>query len=93
MVRLNFFTLFRLELGIRNIDVEIEKEIKLSDLLYLAEKKANKKFVHKLIDNNGNLLSSAIILVNGKNVHHLQKLETVIKDGDELALFPPGGGG
>ncbi len=93
MVRLNFFTLFRLELGIRNIDVEIEKEIKLSGLLYLAEKKANKKFVHKLIDNNGNLLSSAIILVNGKNVHHLQKLETVIKDGDELALFPPGGGG
>ncbi len=93
MVKINFFTLFRLELGIKNIDIDIDKKIKLRDLLYLAEDISKKKFIHKLIDEKDGLLDSAIILINGKNVHHLQGLDTIIKNGDEIALFPPGGGG
>ncbi len=93
MARLNFFTLFRLELGIRYIDVELSMPTKLKDVLLMGEKVSKKPFIYKLIDENGNLREDSIILVNGKNVHHLQKLDTVINDTDEIALFPPGGGG
>lgn len=34
-----------------------------------------------------------IILVNGKNIEHLQGLETPISDDDTVSIFPPAGGG
>ncbi|EEB74080.1 ubiquitin-like small modifier protein 1 [Thermococcus sp. AM4] len=34
-----------------------------------------------------------LILVNGKNIEHLQGLETPIKDDDTVSVFPPAGGG
>ncbi len=33
------------------------------------------------------------ILVNGLNVEFLEKLETKVKNGDEISIFPPAGGG
>ncbi len=93
MVKVRFFTLLRLDLGIREIDIEINDNKKLIEILKIVESKTPKPFLHKLIDEKGELLNSAIILVNGKNVHHLAKLDTIIKDGDEIDIFPPGGGG
>jgi len=34
-----------------------------------------------------------IILVNGKNIEHLQGLETPIEESDTVSIFPPAGGG
>ncbi|ASJ17142.1 molybdopterin synthase sulfur carrier subunit [Thermococcus chitonophagus] len=34
-----------------------------------------------------------IILVNGHNIEHLQGLETPLKEGDTVSIFPPAGGG
>ncbi|WP_460595864.1 MoaD/ThiS family protein [Geomonas sp. Red276] len=48
---------------------------------------------HKLIDDRKSLHTGTIILLNRKNVLHLQKLATPVDDGDVLALFPPGAGG
>ena len=93
MVKVRFFTLLRLDLGIREIDISIDGEEKLIEVLAAVENKTPKPFLHKLIDEKGELLNSAIILVNGKNVHHLDKLDTIIEDGDEIDIFPPGGGG
>ncbi|HDD64287.1 MAG: molybdopterin synthase sulfur carrier subunit [Thermofilum sp. ex4484_79] len=33
------------------------------------------------------------ILVNGINVEFLDKLDTLVRDGDEICIFPPAGGG
>ncbi len=93
MVKVRFFTLLRLDLGIREVDIENADKKRLIEVLKIAENKTPKPFLHKLIDEKGELLNSAIILVNGKNVHHLDKLDTIIKDGDEIDIFPPGGGG
>ncbi len=69
------------------------KEIKLLDLLKRSQEEISTQFIHKLIDENESLITGTIILVNGKNVHHLQKLNTIVQDGDLVSLFPPGGGG
>lgn len=48
---------------------------------------------HKLVDRQNMLHTGTIILLNRRNVLHLDKLETPVRDGDVLALFPPGAGG
>ncbi len=34
-----------------------------------------------------------IILVNGKNIEHLQGFDTLLSDEDTVSIFPPAGGG
>lgn len=34
-----------------------------------------------------------VMLINGRNIAKLNGLETVLKDGDQLTLFPPAAGG
>ena len=50
-------------------------------------------FLHKLLDEQGAAHTGTIILVNRKNILHLQGLQTLIVDNDVLAFFPPGAGG
>ena len=47
----------------------------------------------RLLDAAGALRQGTIILVNRRNILHLEGLETVLHAGDVLALFPPGAGG
>ncbi|MEM2021239.1 MAG: MoaD/ThiS family protein [Zestosphaera sp.] len=46
-----------------------------------------------VIDDAGALRGGFIVLVNGRHVEFTGGLETLLKDNDELAIFPPGGGG
>ena len=39
------------------------------------------------------LKPGVVILINGQNVHHLAGLETEVRPGDTVVIFPPGGGG
>lgn len=48
---------------------------------------------HKLVDGDKVLHTGTIILLNRRNILHLDRLETPVRDGDVLALFPPGAGG
>lgn len=34
-----------------------------------------------------------LVIVNGRNIHHLQGLDTPLADGDEIAIMPPVMGG
>ncbi len=92
MITIKFFSLLRLLIKQSEQALEAE-EIKLLDLLKRSQEEISIPFIHKLIDENESLITGTIILVNGKNVHHLDKLDTMVLDGDVVSLFPPGGGG
>ncbi len=93
-VKVKFFTLFRLEYGLKEILIEIEKDsITIDELLSIIDKKTGKKIKEKLFLNEDKIKTSAIILVNGENIFHLDGLKTLIYDNDVISLFPPGGGG
>jgi len=47
----------------------------------------------QMIDERGELLSHVSAFVNGRDVRHLEGLDTPVKPTDVLALFPPGAGG
>jgi molybdopterin synthase sulfur carrier subunit len=47
----------------------------------------------RVLDDDGNLQSSINVLVNGRSIRFLDGLNSIIQEGDKLALFPPVGGG
>jgi molybdopterin synthase sulfur carrier subunit len=47
----------------------------------------------RILDDDGNLQSSINVLVNGRNIRFLNGLDTTVQESDQLALFPPVGGG
>ncbi|MFP4490421.1 MAG: MoaD family protein [Spirochaetaceae bacterium] len=91
MITVKFFTTLRIYLGIGELACPHVSTV--GELLDECEKRVSRPFLSKLLDSTGTLMSGAIILVNGQNIHHLHGLETELSDKDEIALFPPGGGG
>ena len=93
MVTVKFFTLLRLLVKKPSLEVQWEKGDTIGSLLAKTREKAGIDFLHKLVDDTGELKTGTMILLNGKNIFHLNKMNTPIEDGDTVDLFPPGGGG
>ena len=47
----------------------------------------------EMLDEDNNLLRRIHIFVNGRSIRYLDGLETVIGVDDDIAIFPPVGGG
>ena len=93
MIKVQFFTLLRLLIKKQFVDITWEDGDNIFSILKKAERKIKIEFLFKLLDENGQLKTGTIILLNGTNIFHLERLDTPVNDNDELALFPPGGGG
>lgn len=92
MIRIQFFGLLRLLLRKESVELPSEPGDTVGRVLERAEKTLTGPIIHKLAA-GGVLNAGTIILVNRRNVLHLQGLETPVNDGDTVALFPPGAGG
>ncbi|GAK51737.1 MoaD family protein [Candidatus Moduliflexus flocculans] len=92
MITVNFFTTLRFFLNTRQIQFPAA-ELDIQTLLHLCEERLCKKFLHKLLTPDDQVMPGTIILINGLNIHHLNGLKTVVTGDDVVALFPPGGGG
>ena len=97
MITINFFTTLRLMLNLREITLDGIQEAPIPVILQNAENivlaKTGQPFVFKLLDEAGQIKRGTIILINGKNILDTNGLEAIVRDGDTIALFPPGGGG
>ena len=95
MVKVKFFTLLRLYLEREGIDIDIEaNEVDVKTLLHkVNDALGNNIILDKLLESNGKMKTGTIILVNGGDVMDTTKLDAIVKDGDSISLFPPGGGG
>lgn len=67
--------------------VEINKdELDIKSLIELLD-------IKDYIMENNNFLTGTIVLVNGKNILHMNGLDTVVKNNDNVDFFPPAAGG
>ncbi len=80
------------KIGINEIEVEADS-ITVYDLLIRAENQIEKKFIDQLIDTEQQIISGTMILINGRNVIHLDNINSIVRSDDEISIFPPGGGG
>ena len=93
MATIKFYTLLRLKLGMKEVDVESDN-LPLKELLYKVKETINSDLViQKTMDDDGNLRRGTNILINGQNILSLDRLNTIIKNDDVVGLFPAGGGG
>lgn len=79
-------------LGINEIEIDAA-ELSIYALLQKVETILDKKFIFKLIDKHKQIIPGTMILINGRNIWHLSQLDSIATDGDEISIFPPGGGG
>ncbi len=93
MITVQFYSLIRLLLKQEKVELPAIGDETVGQLIHRVQKQIPTPFIHKLLDDQGKLLLGTIIMVNRRNIHHLKKLQTPVKDGDVVAFFPPGAGG
>lgn len=92
-LKVKFYSLFRINLKSAGTEYELDTEITIAELINKLDQDYDAYFSEKLLEEDNSISSGAIILVNGKNILHLDKLETVISNQDVVTLFPPSAGG
>ena len=93
MINIQFYSLIRILLKREKFELPTVNNETVGQLLHRLQQQIATPFLHKLLEENGEPILGTIIMVNRRNIHHLEKLKTLIVDGDVVALFPPGAGG
>ena len=74
--------------------VELEQGATLRKLLEALAQELGEGFARQVLDGKGGLQRAVGVLVNGVHrAHSPDGLETVLRAGDEIAIFPPMAGG
>lgn len=92
-LKVKFYSLFRINLKSSGTEYEVDREITIFELIDKLDQEYDGYFTEKLLDDNGDISKGSIILVNGKNIFHIDKLETKVSNEDTVTLFPPSAGG
>ncbi len=88
---MKFFATVREVTGVKSIELEAGN---IRELLLLLVQTYGNKFKDTVLDNDtGELKQFFSCMINGRRIELLDGYETVLKDDDAVALFPPVGGG
>jgi MoaD family protein len=81
--------------GERLIDIDQGQNLTIIGILRLLSKESNQEFRDSIFDPQTNQLGEYVaVIINGRSYTNLpEKLDTQLKDGDEVAIFPPMAGG
>ena len=93
MIQIQFYSLLRLLLKQEKLELAAVENETVGQLLNRLQQQIATPFLHKLLDEGGQLHAGTIILINRYNIRHIDMLESKISAGDVVALFPPGAGG
>ncbi|GAB7090174.1 MoaD/ThiS family protein [Halorubrum luteum] len=90
-LELRFFATFREAVGGKTIPYEVDDDATVGDVLRSLEGKYDGLADQLIAD--GELAPQISVLKNGREVLHMDGLDTAIDDGDQLSIFPPVAGG
>jgi molybdopterin synthase sulfur carrier subunit len=92
IMKVKLFATLRQVAGAKEVEVDLEAgETVRHALESLIELYPNLK--EGIFDERGDLQRSIIILLKGRNIRLEEGLDTVLGEGDYLAIFPPVAGG
>lgn len=92
-VTIKFFTSLREITGNKMVIIELKNLISVEQLLSLLFEKYGQEFRDYVYNQEGKVQDFLSFLVNGKNINNLEGFNTILKEGDIIAILPPVGGG
>jgi molybdopterin synthase sulfur carrier subunit len=92
LIRARFFGDLSRYLDKKWMTIEVPQGSSLSDLISNIDDSVGSNVFEKLIERN-ELRSGFRILVNGRNINYLNRLDTKLSDGDLVTIMPIAGGG
>jgi MoaD family protein len=95
IIKVKGFLTYRDVIGQREIEQSDDSRITLIDFIHVLASELGGDHAQALYDaERGTVGQSVAIMLNGRHYNHLpDKLDTVLKDQDEVSVFPPGAGG
>ena len=90
-ITLKFFATFREIVGSKTIDREFPEGASVGDVLSKLESEYDDLVGELLVD--GDLKPQINVLKNGREVLHMEGIDTTVHDGDTVSIFPPVAGG
>ncbi len=87
-----FFATLRAALGVGSVELEHDTPMTVREVLERAEQETGKPIMQELFEDDGSMRIGAMVLVDGKNISHLNGLDTTVQS-ETLSVFPPAGGG
>ncbi len=91
-IHVRLFATIRLKLGIPEIFIDIKEPVSVMELLELINKEVKADVISELVKDD-KIINGTIILIEGKNIHHLDKLKTMLTKDSKVEIFPPVAGG
>ena len=92
-VKIKFFTSLREITGTKMVNLQLKNKMSLEQLLLLLLEKYGQEFRDYVYNQEGKVHDFLSFLVNGKNINNLQGFNTILQEGDIIAILPPVGGG
>ena len=90
-VTLKFFATFREIVGSKTIDREFPEGTTVGEVLGTLEEEYEDLRGQLIVD--GDLKPQINVLKNGREVLHMEGIDTVVDEGDTVSVFPPVAGG
>ncbi|SKA98045.1 molybdopterin synthase sulfur carrier subunit [Caloramator quimbayensis] len=90
-MKVKFFAFFRNYAKCKETDVPLYNDLR--ELLDFLCQKYGKEFEGKVYTKNREISDEVIILINGRHIAHLEGINTKLKEGDEVCIFPVAAGG
>ncbi len=93
-VRVLFHSVLSELTGARTLEHNIGESGTVQDLLETFSERYGEEFKDRVFDpKTGGLRRFIIVTVNGRDIRHLNRLETGLRNGDEVAILPVVAGG
>ncbi len=92
-VKVKYFTVLREITKKREEEIELPEAATVEGLLNLLSERHGRKFTEYVYGEVERARSHLQFLVNGRNTTTMQGFKTKLKNGDEVAILPPVGGG
>jgi len=92
-VRVKFFTTLREIVGKKEENIDLSGSVTVNALLKQLSKKYGEDFKDYVYDETGNVRGHLQFLINGKSASTLHQFKTKLREGDQVAILPPVGGG
>lgn len=95
IIKVRGYLTYRDLIGKREIEQPDGIQVTLHDFIRKLADELGGEHGRALFDKETGTVGPAVaVMLNGVHYNHLpDRLKTVLKDGDEIAVFPPGAGG